>query len=138
MEIYHYHPETGEYLGKGSADADPLVDDNWLIPAHATPIAPPEVGAGKVAVFDVGLSAWTVITSPPAAVEELPPEQKKDPNILRAAAYADPFTGSDRYFIEAARKRASGDLDGALEAEQIGLARVTEIQSAYPIESLGE
>lgn len=40
MKIYHYHPMTKEYLDRGLAEKDPLVDGNWLIPAHATTIEP--------------------------------------------------------------------------------------------------
>lgn len=34
MDIYHYDALTGEFLGQGKADPDPLQPDNWLIPAH--------------------------------------------------------------------------------------------------------
>ena len=133
MKIYHYHPDTAEYIGFGMADKDPLVDDNWLIPAHATTIAPPKTDIGEVAVFDIGLGGWTVVIAPPAAIEDLPPDQQKDPRVLRAAAYADLINGSDRLFMEALRKRAAGDEQGAIEAEQSGLNRVAEIQLTYPI-----
>lgn len=52
---------------------------------------------------------------------------------LRAAAYADPLTGSDRHFAEAARKRAEDDTAGADAATQAGLARVSEIKAEYPL-----
>jgi hypothetical protein len=39
--IYHYDPATRLYLGKGLSGRDPLDPDNHLIPAHATPDAPP-------------------------------------------------------------------------------------------------
>lgn len=52
---------------------------------------------------------------------------------LRAAAYADPHAGSDRHFLEAARKRAEDDTEGADAATQAGLARVTEIKAEYPL-----
>lgn len=135
MKIYHYHPDNGRYLGSGMADQDPLVEGNWLIPAHATDIQPPKSEPGKITVFNPDAQQWELIREPPAAVEDLPPEQQKDPLVLRAAAYADLFTGSDRYFIKAMRKRAAGDETGAVEAEQLGLARVAEIQLAYPIET---
>lgn len=50
--IYHYHPNTGEYVAIGEADQDPLNAGNWLIPAYATTIAPPEADEGFVAVFE--------------------------------------------------------------------------------------
>lgn len=52
---------------------------------------------------------------------------------LRAAAYADPQNGSDRHFLEAARKTAEGDTVGADAATQAGLARVAEIKSEWPL-----
>ena len=45
MRIYHYHPETKEYLRDGNADLSPLDaelgQEVWLIPAHATTKKPP-------------------------------------------------------------------------------------------------
>lgn len=55
MLIYNYHPDSGVFLGQGEADKSPA-DDEWLIPAHATDIAPPEPSAGHAAVFRDG--AW--------------------------------------------------------------------------------
>lgn len=66
MDIYHYDSASGALLGTSAADADPLVPDNWLIPAYATAIVPPKSVAGKVRVFREG--AWVYIT------EEVPPE----------------------------------------------------------------
>lgn len=52
MKIYNYHPLTKEFLSEGIADADPLVEGNWLIPAHATTVPVPEIQSGHVPVFD--------------------------------------------------------------------------------------
>lgn len=64
--IYHYHPLTGEYFAPGSAYPDPMLRNpataepldetlqavaGWLVPAHATVIAPPDAAEGMVAVF---------------------------------------------------------------------------------------
>lgn len=59
MDIFHYHPDTGEFLGQGLADQDPRDGDNWLIPAHATTTEPPTALAGKARVW--GGSSWTQV-----------------------------------------------------------------------------
>lgn len=65
--IYHYHPETGVYVTEGVADIDPrgtryefpngeegeaVAVYRYLLPAHATTIAPPETSAERQAVFN--------------------------------------------------------------------------------------
>ncbi len=47
--IYHYHGQTGELLGTGYADPDPMSPGNWLIPALATLAKPPVPAQGSVA-----------------------------------------------------------------------------------------
>lgn len=59
MNIYHYHHETGAYLGVGRADVDPLVAGSWLVPAYATPISPPSIIEGEAAVF--AGAEWQVV-----------------------------------------------------------------------------
>jgi hypothetical protein len=56
MEIYHYHPVSGEFVGAGQADPDPLDKGNLLIPANATDTAAPAEQAGKARVWNG--SAW--------------------------------------------------------------------------------
>lgn len=41
MNIYHFHPTTGEFLGVGQADPDPMNEGEWLLPAFSTDEAPP-------------------------------------------------------------------------------------------------
>ena len=48
--IYIAHPVTGEFIGNGFADPDPLDTENWLVPAYAYLDAPPTAGAGEVVV----------------------------------------------------------------------------------------
>jgi hypothetical protein len=55
MDIYHYHPETFEFVGAGKADADPLQAGNWLIPASATTVQPIAPQTGFAVCFDKGV-----------------------------------------------------------------------------------
>lgn len=46
LVIYHVDGRTNEYIGGGLAAPDPVVEKNWLIPAHAYTEKPPEVEEG--------------------------------------------------------------------------------------------
>lgn len=50
----------------------------------------------------------------------------------RLFAYADPASGSDRYFAEAQRESLLGNADAAEAAKALGLARFAEIQAENP------
>ena len=52
MIIYHYNPETGEYMGQGEARESPLEPGVFLIPAYSTSEKPPKTGDNEVAVFE--------------------------------------------------------------------------------------
>ncbi len=73
MDIWHYHPESGVLLGHSHADPSPLKPSEYLIPAFATTIAPPSIGAGKRAVWSV--DAWLVEDIP----APLPNPEPTDP-----------------------------------------------------------
>lgn len=51
---------------------------------------------------------------------------------LRLRAYAEPITGSDRYFAEAERESLLGNPEKAETAKRLGLERFAEIQAQYP------
>jgi hypothetical protein len=64
MRIFHYREGDGLFVAEGVADADPLVPDNWLIPAHATSVAPgPEVD-GFTRNFNPVANAWQYVEVP--------------------------------------------------------------------------
>ena len=60
-EVFAYSPSTGEFYGVVEADESPLEPGigKYVIPAHATEMAPPAVGQNEVAVFSDG--AWSVL-----------------------------------------------------------------------------
>jgi hypothetical protein len=158
LKIYNYHPITGEYLSESEAEKDQLDKNNWLIPAHATDKKPPKQKKGHALVFKNnqwqnaidhrGWQYWLedgsehVISNigeelPEGATTEKPvvepkPLTNEQVKALRAVEYAQPTTGSDRHFLEAMRKRAGGDEQGAKDAEQEGLIRVAEIKQQHP------
>lgn len=59
MQIWHYHPDTKELLGAGTADAHPIEGGEWLHPAHSTPAAPPAPREGQATVFSG--SGWSSV-----------------------------------------------------------------------------
>lgn len=61
----------------------------------------------------------------------IPATSRKDVEANRLRAYADPLTGSDRYFAEATRMQAVGEDDWE-EVLAIGVARYQQIQSDNP------
>lgn len=65
MQIHHYDPDSGLYAGSGLADPSPLEPDVWLIPAHATAVAPPTVPTGYQAIWSGASWTLAVIPAPP-------------------------------------------------------------------------
>jgi hypothetical protein len=60
MYIHNYDAKTGEYTGSHLATPDPIVIDNWLIPAFATTVTPPERPRGKYPFFDFAANEWVL------------------------------------------------------------------------------
>lgn len=62
-----------------------------------------------------------------------PATTREQIEALRLYAYADPLTGSDRYFAEAVRLRAMGADQAEIDVvDAAGAARYAEIQRTYP------
>lgn len=51
MRIWNYHPVTGELLGSSVADPNPVEEGEWLTPAFATDVAPPDAQPGRALVW---------------------------------------------------------------------------------------
>lgn len=51
MDTFSYHPLTGEYLGAGVADENPLQPDEPIVPGYATPRELPVAIAGRAHVY---------------------------------------------------------------------------------------
>jgi hypothetical protein len=59
--IYNYDRITGVFLSVGEADANPIEPADWLIPAHATTVRPPNTDIGQVAIMTQS-SGWQLVT----------------------------------------------------------------------------
>ena len=63
MKIYNYRPDTLDFVGASTADESPLEPGVYIIPAHATEIAPPEFDAAtQTCRFNNG--KWDVVDIP--------------------------------------------------------------------------
>lgn len=82
-------------------------------------------GEGKQIASDDG--GHPIAIDPPPS----PPLTRDEVEEIRLRAYADPISGSDRYFSEAASMEAAGE-SGADALREMGLARRSEIQAKYP------
>lgn len=163
--IYMYCPLTLVYMGSGLADANPVRENDWLVPGHSTTVAPPEFGTNQCAVFNG--ESWLVthdyrgkrywlsdggeyeivaigVEPPHGALFERPaplaiavedpdhePEPEASPEQLRAIAYADPVTGSDRLFAQAMRMQMTGEIGYESVRDQAS-ARYEEIRAGFP------
>lgn len=59
MNYYSFSVEDGEFAGSGEARQNPLHPEQFLLPAHATFTAPPELKAHEAAIWNGSL--WAVI-----------------------------------------------------------------------------
>jgi hypothetical protein len=118
MEVYQTD-HNGFYVGPTVADADPLDEGAWLIPAGCVTEAPPALSEGQRAQFSDG--AWVVVDPEPAPepVEQLPPT-KTDLQAYRQFAYSQE---ADPLFFMAQRGEAT---------MEEWTAKVAEIKARYP------
>ena len=83
MQIFHYHPATGAFLGEGRADPSPLEPDVWLVPAYATATAPLDAGDGEQVLWVNG--AWQVLPVPEPEPEQEPKPEPAPPREIHVA-----------------------------------------------------
>ena len=147
MKIHHYHPQTGECLGAGAADPNPLEPGEWLVPAHATPEAPPEVPEGLAAVWQG--EAWALVEDhrgrrgwldgEPAVVADLGPlpagwrdtAPEPGPEALAAARLAQvlaELTALDAASARPLRAVLAAQVGGA-EPDPADLARLADLEA---------
>lgn len=69
MNVFNFNPGTGLYLGESEADESPLEPGVFLIPAHATDIAPPDEFPAGSAPFFRG-DVWQIDTAPQIDADE--------------------------------------------------------------------
>lgn len=109
----------GIHAGQMPADAVPITEALYLaVIANPAP--------GKIRSHDsAGLPI--LIDPPPPA-----PPTREQIEAARLRAYAEPLSGSDRYFAEAQRESLQGNAEAAEAAKALGMARFAEIQAEYP------
>lgn len=59
--IYHYHPQTFEFLGQSEAALHPKHKDEYLIPAFATPIPLPEISLPEGCKWQFNAESWDAV-----------------------------------------------------------------------------
>jgi len=60
IPVYHYDPDTLEYVGEGVSDIC-QIEGTHLLPGYSTPVKPPAAVAGKVPVFDPAADTWSQV-----------------------------------------------------------------------------
>ena len=122
--MYLYSKSTrGVYLAgihsNIPSDAKKLAEDRYLsVIARHVP--------GKVIANDEdGLPILVDMVLPATLTREQVETQ-------RSRAYADPVTGSDRYFSEAIREELMGNLDECEAARALGVKRYLDIKAEHP------
>ncbi|WP_085592168.1 DUF4376 domain-containing protein [Thalassospira sp. MCCC 1A01428] len=134
MKIYNYSPRNGVFLGTAIAQKNPMHEGEFLMPAWATDIAPPDPVAGMVAVYDSDGATWSLVadhrgetvynteTGTAFVIDEpgnipdghtalVPPSQDA---TWDGAAWQMPAPTYDQLFAAAASRRYRAEIGGCL------------------------
>lgn len=135
MLIYHYHSETGAFLGQGEADKNPRERGKFIVPAFATTLPPPAPADGKIRVFRNG--AWGYVRED--SIESDPQPDASTPTIddiaderTRRLALGFEFDFGDSRGIQRIGTTAA-DMAGWEEVTQLAAARLATGDSTTPI-----
>lgn len=124
MVVYSYD-NNGVYIGESEAFQDPLEEAEFLIPANATTIAPPTVGADEYTVFNG--TAWNVVK---ARADENQPEPTAEELALMIRAQRDRLLAETDYLLMPDYPIAGEALD-ALAVYRQALRDITK-QETFP------
>lgn len=72
MKIFHYDPDTYEYISDDIADPDPVDKGKWLIPAYTTNIEPLPPKENQIVCF---IEDKWVYRDPPKEIETYDPTE---------------------------------------------------------------
>ncbi len=149
MEIFNYHPFTGEFLTVGVADDNPLEPDDPIVPGYATKIAPPQANERRVPVYlnESGIppqnwpeGEWTLI----ADYRAVPLYRTADGSVFTLSGEYSGLGQLPSFLTEEPRPSpahvwidGAWTLDSALETEQLGaLARREQAVRLYEADQL--
>ncbi len=124
MVVYSYD-SNGVYIGESEAFQNPLEEDEFLIPANATTIAPPTVGADEYTVFNG--KGWDIVKLP---ANENQPEPTADELALLIRAQRDTRLAETDYLLMPDYPIAGEALD-ALAVYRQALRDITK-QDTFP------
>lgn len=93
QRIYHYDRTTGVYMPRKFSDGhphnfalpSPAEPGEWIVPAFATTVEPPEAPVGMLAVFDRDAEMWRLVPAEIASPPPPPPTAQERAAAIRAA-----------------------------------------------------
>lgn len=124
MQIYHYHPVTGEFLGEGVADESPLEPGAYLVPAQATTTAPPPAMSGKVRVWRGEWVFEDVQAGEPTQDPEYEPTPEELEHLAREA-----FKAQRQILVDNIKVVVGGKVFDGDEMSQTRMARAAVVMT---------